>query len=668
MSEKDTNSSTSNVQIESDAPLESINNTKHARDENEEKSDEPDSKKLKLDYSETQIETKEQQSTMEPPTQTEKPSSGSTSLEKSATSENPSKESINSDTQPKTTDIVFKEDGTVDTSQMIPAAKPDLKIEENISNAMPNHQKQYLLKSLKSIKRLKDSSPFLLPVDIVKLQIPFYYNFIPKPMDLSTIEKKLTVDGYETPDAVHEDFNLMISNCIKFNGEKASISRMGLNIQASFEKLLLNVPDKNIAPGSSSDSNRNKRKPTTAGNSTGNGVPKIRRDNTSGRPKREIHPPKPKDMPYDIRPRNKKLLADLRFAGQTLKELTSKKHETYNYPFLEPVDPVALDCPTYFDIVKIPMDLSTIQNKLQNNQYNALEEFYNDVKLVFKNCYAFNPENTPVNLMGHKLEAIFDKKWLDKPVHDPTPPPGSAKGEEFYDEDHEDDDEEFDEEDEIDIEQSIMNNQAIQFLEAQIERMKKDLEKMKKEEYEKAKKRALKQKKKKGSAKGKKSGAAAIRNRKLSKSTVDGIDEPIELTFDMKKELSEKINYLNEKKLQHVMKIINESVPDLQKDGEDEIELDMDMVDDETLLKLYNYVVAKNSNAGTSKKGKGKAGNGKAKRKSITKKASDRDKKIDILKQRLEEYDKGNSYQNGIESSDEDDEDDDDESESSEEE
>ena len=29
-------------------------------------------------------------------------------------------------------------------------------------------------------------------------------------------------------------------------------------------------------------------------------------------------------------------------------------------PFLYPVDPIALRCPTYFDIVKYPMDFDTI--------------------------------------------------------------------------------------------------------------------------------------------------------------------------------------------------------------------------------------------------------------------------------------------------------------------
>ena len=30
------------------------------------------------------------------------------------------------------------------------------------------------------------------------------------------------------------------------------------------------------------------------------------------------------------------------------------------YPFIKPVDPIALGCPTYFDVIKTPMDFETI--------------------------------------------------------------------------------------------------------------------------------------------------------------------------------------------------------------------------------------------------------------------------------------------------------------------
>lgn len=45
-----------------------------------------------------------------------------------------------------------------------------------------------------------------------------------------------------------------------------------------------------------------------------------------------------------------------------------RKHK-YSGPFLEPVDPYALNIPDYFDIIKEPMDLGTIEKNLKNNMY-----------------------------------------------------------------------------------------------------------------------------------------------------------------------------------------------------------------------------------------------------------------------------------------------------------
>ena len=60
------------------------------------------------------------------------------------------------------------------------------------------------------------------------------------------------------------------------------------------------------------------------------------------------------------------------------------------YPFLNPVDPIALGCPTYFDVIKNPMDFETItvvrfllvvtiQNKLENKEYESSQQVFDDV-------------------------------------------------------------------------------------------------------------------------------------------------------------------------------------------------------------------------------------------------------------------------------------------------
>uniref|UniRef100_UPI003753E85D Candida glabrata strain CBS138 chromosome C complete sequence n=1 Tax=Candida glabrata TaxID=5478 RepID=UPI003753E85D len=109
---------------------------------------------------------------------------------------------------------------------------------------IPQHQQKHALMAIKAVKRLKDARPFLQPVDPVALNIPLYFNFIKRPMDLQTIERKLNANAYETPEQITEDFNLMVENSAKFNGPTAVITQMGRNIQAAFEKHMLNMPAK----------------------------------------------------------------------------------------------------------------------------------------------------------------------------------------------------------------------------------------------------------------------------------------------------------------------------------------------------------------------------------------------------------------------------------------
>lgn len=78
-------------------------------------------------------------------------------------------------------------------------------------------------------------------------------------------------------------------------------------------------------------------------------------------------------------------------------------------------DWVALDLPTYPKIVKKPMDLSTIRKKLDEQQYPTAQKFFDDFKLMIRNCFLFNPGGTPVNQAGIELQRVFDEKWKQLP-------------------------------------------------------------------------------------------------------------------------------------------------------------------------------------------------------------------------------------------------------------
>lgn len=86
------------------------------------------------------------------------------------------------------------------------------------------------------------------------------------------------------------------------------------------------------------------------------------------------------------------------------------KHK-HGWVFNKPVDVEALNLHDYHVIIKNPMDLGTIKTKLSKHLYNSPKEFYEDVKLTFNNAMTYNPKGHEVHGMAEELLKIFEAKW-----------------------------------------------------------------------------------------------------------------------------------------------------------------------------------------------------------------------------------------------------------------
>ena len=62
--------------------------------------------------------------------------------------------------------------------------------------------------------------------------------------------------------------------------------------------------------------------------------------------------------------------------------------------------------PGYFDIIKHPMDFSTMFTKLDENQYTTPFQFCEDMWLVFNNTWLFNKKTQRVYKAGVKVSQI----------------------------------------------------------------------------------------------------------------------------------------------------------------------------------------------------------------------------------------------------------------------
>ncbi|NXG48437.1 TIF1A factor, partial [Psilopogon haemacephalus] len=79
--------------------------------------------------------------------------------------------------------------------------------------------------------------------DPVPPTVPDYYKIIKKPMDLSTIKKRLEVTNsfYTKPEDFVADFRLIFQNCAEFNEPDSEVADAGMKLEEYFEELLRNL-------------------------------------------------------------------------------------------------------------------------------------------------------------------------------------------------------------------------------------------------------------------------------------------------------------------------------------------------------------------------------------------------------------------------------------------
>ena len=457
----------------------------------------------------------------------------------------------------------------------------------NEASSITLAQFRALARAVSNVKRIQASIAFRLPVDVVALKIPTYFNYVTKPMDLKTLEENLKAGKYSTVDTFRADFDQIIENSRIFNGAEHSITRAALDMKTHFDKSMDKIPGPDVVESSPAENKKKSIIPPAAKNPAPrresrsslpgtarspastvspqtfalnpSGIPSIRRDSTladGGRPKREIHPPAPRDLPYaNSKPKKKKYMYELKFCEKVLSEIGKPKYTRLAFAFMQPVDPVALNIPSYHSIIKKPMDFGTVKNKLDHGEYENAKEFETDARQVFLNCYKFNRDGDAVYKCGQELEGIFDGEWAKKRdwIEANTPASGAQSPGSSDAEDSDDDEEEEEDEDE----------EATQLvkLQQQIAQMSRQVE-------------MITQKKKtppvanKKSAKGTKAPRKDIKKAAPAKAEKKQAPKPVKkapyVSYEQKQDISNRINALSETKMATALNIIRSSMPNLK--------------------------------------------------------------------------------------------------------
>lgn len=235
--------------------------------------------------------------------------------------------------------------------------------------------------------------------------------------------------------------------------------------------------------------------------------------------------------------RAKRMADMLKQCTTLLRKLMSHKH---GWVFNDPVDAEKLGLHDYHQIIRKPMDLGTIKKRLHLKHYPSPAEFADDIRLTFSNAMTYNPVGHDVYVMAELLKNIFEDWWknMTKKLDD--------------------------EKKRADREEEMLANDDDSFDDAMdLKRGERDLHSLTR-------------------------GKTSSRMASQPKPRPDEIGKR-PMTFEEKRKLSVNLERLPGEKLERIVQIIKKRNPDLGQ-NEDEIEVDIDSFDNDTLWELDRFV------------------------------------------------------------------------------
>ncbi|XP_039668278.1 bromodomain testis-specific protein isoform X4 [Perca fluviatilis] len=228
------------------------------------------------------------------------------------------------------------------------------------SHGRVTNQLQYLEKVvIKALWGHNFSWPFRQPVDAVALRLPDYYTIITKPMDLSTIKKRLQNKYYWQALECIQDFNAMFTNCYVYNRPGDDIVFMAQTLEKLFLQKVSQMPKEECEVTAIATKETLKGRKTNAG---------------------------------AIKQRS--------FVSEVVLQQT--------------VTVIPPDVPQFIPPIQLSAQIDATK-KIDQREYAIAKEFAADVRLMFSNCYKYNPPSHEVVYMARKLQEVFEARYLKVP-------------------------------------------------------------------------------------------------------------------------------------------------------------------------------------------------------------------------------------------------------------
>ena len=281
---------------------------------------------------------------------------------------------------------------------------------ENLLAADPDAWKKHSEKVLKRIKKNQQSWPFWEPFWNEKgeageeVEAPDYLQIIKEPMCLDMVEELLAQDKFESPDEFVKYMTLIFENAKVYNPPEHDFHHKAQKMLELFDEAWKRGHEGNnwgqefgkcVSLDMLKDTDR--IRPSSGKKKGGNKTPGKEGDEAE----RIRAPRTPKTILEVTLVKHTKAML-----GKLLEKMMAMDEAKF---FLTPVTPDI--APDYTDVIKHPMDLQQVKEKLEGHKYQISKTFIKDVKLVFENALAYNDKKDVVHKNALKLQKHFDKEW-----------------------------------------------------------------------------------------------------------------------------------------------------------------------------------------------------------------------------------------------------------------
>ncbi|XP_049837847.1 protein polybromo-1 isoform X3 [Schistocerca gregaria] len=182
---------------------------------------------------------------------------------------------------------------------------------------------------------------------------PDYFQVIAEPIDMLTIEANIKNEKYNSEEEIIADFKLMFNNCRQYNEEGSMIYEDANKLE---EVLMEKVKELGALQESVKKTPR-VTKPRKVSNATA-------------------------------------LSQKLRMFYDAIRDYKDPKNRQLSLIFQKL--PSKTEYPDYYEVIKNPMDLEKIAQKLKTNQYESIEAMSSDFVLMFDNACKYNEPDSQI--------------------------------------------------------------------------------------------------------------------------------------------------------------------------------------------------------------------------------------------------------------------------------